>query len=229
MDSAGLVQGRSSGVASNPAVRGSRPRGSRPNGRPGDAVRRGTRSGSSLPCSRCRNSSNLSWVRACHLRCLSNVLVNLSHYLVGFFGASFRSPTRATAPTWVASSERCIVWGSACDTAVELGDASTCTVRPTDLSCGSGQRIAYDALRLGSEPSLCSNPCTLRWSRRHRAFEPAPTRLCHAHRIRAVPERLVETVGRRTVPVTSGRIGTFRRFSRKRSTERFGGRVGVVG
>src|SRR5674476_1380216 len=49
--------------------------------------------------STCRNSPNLSWVRACDLRCLRNVSVNLSHYLVGFFGASFRLPTRATAPT----------------------------------------------------------------------------------------------------------------------------------
>jgi hypothetical protein len=54
----------------------------------------------------------LSWVRACDLRYLSNVSVNLSHYLVGFFGASFRLPTRATAPTWVAPSKRFTVWGS---------------------------------------------------------------------------------------------------------------------
>lgn len=59
----------------------------------------------------CRNSSNLSWVRACDLRCLSNVSVNLSHYLVAFLGASFRLPTMATAPTWVAPSERFTVWG----------------------------------------------------------------------------------------------------------------------
>ena len=37
--------------------------------------------------------------------------VNLSHYLVAFLGASFRLPTMATAPTWVAPSERFTVCG----------------------------------------------------------------------------------------------------------------------
>lgn len=70
----------------------------------------------------CRNSSNLSWVRACDLWCLSNVSVNLSHYLVAFLGASFRLPTRATAPTWVAPSERFTVWGSIYGTTGDSGE-----------------------------------------------------------------------------------------------------------
>jgi len=44
--------------------------------------------------------------RACDLRCLSDVWANLSQYLVGFLGGSFRLSTRAAAPTWVAPSER---------------------------------------------------------------------------------------------------------------------------
>jgi len=59
-----------------------------------------------------RERNTLSWGWACDLRCLSNVSVNLSHYLVRFLGASFRLPTRATAPTWVAPSERFTACGS---------------------------------------------------------------------------------------------------------------------
>ena len=36
----------------------------------------------------------MSWGRACDLRCLSDVSVNLSHHLVGFLGASFRCQRR---------------------------------------------------------------------------------------------------------------------------------------
>ncbi len=36
----------------------------------------------------------MSWGRACDLRCLSDVSVNLSHHLVGFLGACFRCQRR---------------------------------------------------------------------------------------------------------------------------------------
>src|SRR5665213_2846220 len=101
------------------------------------------------------------------MRCLNDVSVNLSHYLVGFLGASFRLPTRAAAPTWAAPSERFTVWGPYTgrrSQGIDSGHSYLRSSKTPQVLSGCPVVADYHRLSVGNTHGSCWGTGHSRWS-----------------------------------------------------------------